>query len=313
MVARTLAPVLVAAILGACWETSPAAGTGKPKPKPDDQVVRYVGAQKGTAWGRPVLKLLLAQRYGRGVATVVVPSKDPMARKYNPSQTVVDVVKDLKRGDLVEISTAKFRGFTMLRSIRRYHPKPGEDDPDAFIFVKHLTQKVSGRDYMAVALKKRTRVQTILVPNRKNDDGKWVPDEKIAAQVKKLEADQIVEITIEKTAGRLYLKSIRPYQPPVKGSFVKLIAKKKVGEQECAAIVVKVDGSEREILIPNRKARGDKVVPDRKLLAAVKKLKADQPVECKTVEEDGQTWLARVKALKKPPAPKPKPKPLPAG
>ena len=166
---------------------------------------------------------------------------------------------------------------------------------------------------MAVALKKRTRVQTILVPNRKNDDGKWVPDEKIAAQVKKLEADQIVEITIEKTAGRLYLKSIRPYQPPVKGSFVKLIAKKKDGEQECAAIVVKVDGSEREILIPNRKARGDKVVPDRKLLAAVKKLKADQPVECKTVEEDGQTWLARVKALKKPPAPKPKPKPLPAG
>ena len=199
----------------------------------------------------------------------------------------------------------------MLRSIRRYHPKPGEDDPDSFTFVKHLTQKVSGRDHMAVALMKGNRAQTILVPNRKNDEGKWVPDEKVAEQVKKLEADQIVEITIEKTAGKIYLKSIRPYEPPVQGSFVKLIEKKKVGEKEYAAIVVKVDGSEREILIPNRKAGRDKMVPDRKLLAAVKKLKADQGVECKTLDEDGQTWLTRIRAVKKPPAPKPTP--LPAG
>lgn len=308
MVARTLAPVLVAAIMGACWQASQAAGSDKPRPQPaPPQVVKYVGAEKGTAWGRPVMKLHLAERYGRGVATVVVPNKDRRARKYDPSPAMVDVVKDLKRGDLVEIRTTKLRGVTMLTFIRRYHPKPGEDDPDAFTFVKHLTQKVSGRDHMAVALKRGNRAQTILVPNRKNDEGKWVPDEKIAAQVKTLEANQIVEITIEKTAGKVLLKSIRPYKPPVKGSFVKLIAKKKVGEQEYAAIVVKVGASEREILIPNRKAGGDKMLPDQKLLAAVKKLKADQPVEYKTLAEDGQTWLARIEAVKKPPAPKPLP------
>lgn len=309
MVARTLAAVLVAGILGTCWEASQAAGSDKPKPKPAPQIVKYVGARKGTAWGGPVMKLLLAERYGRGVATVVVPGKDSRARKYDPLPVMVKVVKDLKRGDLVEIKTLKFRGVTMLTAIRRYHPKPGEDDPDAFTFVKYLTQKVSGRNYLAVALKKGNRAQTILVPNRKNDEGKWVPDEKIAAQVKKLEADQIVEITIEKTAGKVFLKSIRPYEPPVQGSFVKLIAKKKVGEQEYAAIVVKVDASEREILIPNRKAGADKMLPDRKLLVAVKKLKAGQPVEYKTLAEDGQTWLARIEAVKKPPAPKPKPLP----
>jgi hypothetical protein len=221
----------------------------------------------------------------------------------------VDVVKGLKRDDLVEISTTKFRGVTMLRFIRRYQPKPGEDDPDAFTFVKHVTQKVSGRDYMAVALKKGNRSQTILVPNRKDDEGKWAPDKDIADQVKKVEADQIVEITVDRAAGKVFLKSIRPYEPPVRGSFVKLIAKKKIGEAEYAAIVVKVNADEREILIPNRKVGADKMLPDMRLLAAVKKLKADQPVEYKTLEEDGQTWLSRIEAVKKPPAPKPKPRP----
>ena len=105
MVARTLTAVLVAAVLGACWETSQAAGSksGKPKPKPAAQVVKYVGARKGTAWGRPVMKLLLAQRYGRGVATVVVPNQKPTARKYDPVPAVVDIVMELKRGELVEI------------------------------------------------------------------------------------------------------------------------------------------------------------------------------------------------------------------
>ena len=58
MVARTLAPVLVAAIMGACWQASQAAGSDKPRPQPaPPQVVKYVGAEKGTAWGRPVIRL----------------------------------------------------------------------------------------------------------------------------------------------------------------------------------------------------------------------------------------------------------------
>ena len=307
MTTRTAAVVLIGTVLAACWQASPAARRerDKPKDKPATEVVKYMGAQKGSAWGRPVMKLLLAPRYGQGVAKVVVPNKDRMARKFDPSPAVVKVVKGLKPGDLVEIRMVKFRGVNLLRSIRRYHPKPGEDDPNAFAFVKHLTRKISGREYLAVVLKKANRSQTILVPNRKNDEGKWVPDKDIAEQVRKLEADQIVEITVKKTAGKVFLNSIRPYEPPVKGSFVKLIPKKKVGEKEYAAIAVKVAVTEQEILIPNRKNRAGKTLPDPKLLAAVKKLKADQTVEFKTLKEEGQTWLVRIKVVKNQPSPRP--------
>jgi hypothetical protein len=264
----------------------------------DDQsgtVVRYVGTKTGTAWARPCLLLVVAPRQGGGAADLVVPNRDPEARKFDPDPTVVEVVKKLKPGDLLQIRTSKLQGHQVLNFVQPYHPQPGEDDPYAFGFVQTIEGKISGQDSLGVSLSKGQKSQTVWLPNYKDKEGKWTPDEELAAAVKGFKKGDIVEVRLQSGGANPILKSISPYKPPEKAEFVKSL-EQTVGEVTYLAAEVKKDGDSLQLLVPARKNERGEMVRDAELVGKVRALKAGQVVEFKSRQQGGQRFLVDVRA-----------------
>ena len=269
---------------------------GQPlKPRPAPTVVKYVGAKQGRAWGQPVVLLVVAPRKGGRTASLVVPNQDPEAGKLNPNPLLVSLVKSLKPGDLIEIRTMKLRGQNILRSIGRYEPKPGEDDPKAFTFVKTAQPKIDGQQYLAVVLQKDRKFQTLLVPNRKDERGAPAPDEKLAEKVRKLVVGDVVEVEAARVGAQMQLKDLKPYKLPEKANFLKLITTRHAEQKHLAVRIRRHSGEADELLIPNRKNLTGKTVHDPELHAAARKLRAGQPVLFRIREELGQPWLAEIR------------------
>jgi len=279
-----LAALTVGERTAACAPKKPAGG--------DEWVVaQYMGARRGTAWGRPTMRIFLKFPTGK-TANLAAVKESPMSTVYDPHPEIVKVVKELKKGDYVRISTAVFQGVGILRGIRKYLAKRGEDSADGFVFVESTEVKAGRRTYTSVVLSKYGVTQTVLVPKVKGEDGKMVDDAKIAEAVTALKKDSVVEATVMGKGRTALLEFIAPWKPPRKGEFVKLVPAS--GEQKQMAVEVKVDGEAQTLLVPNLSGRSGKAYPDPKIVRAVRRLRAGDAVEFRTREEDGKTLLRRI-------------------
>lgn len=262
----------------------------------DTAVVKYVGAKEGRAWSRPAMIVIVAPRDGRGTAELLVPNRNPEGRTLDPDPVVVNIVRDLKPGDLIEVRTGKLEGHNILRSIRPYKPKPGEDDPEAFTFVRVVEQKVGNQDVLGVELKKDAASQTVPVPNRTDDNGKPVPDPELAAKVRSFAKGDLVEVKVAREAGKIVLASIKAYKPPDRGKFVKSLEQKVEEEAFLAIEVAQDDQTTKTLLVPNHKDAKGQNVPDAELSAAVKKLRPGQTVLFRTRQDGQKTFLTEARA-----------------
>ncbi len=259
------------------------------------EVVRYLGAKEGRAWGQPVMLVLVAPRQGSGSATLVVPNRDPEARKLDPQPVILDLVKSLKPGDLIQVLTAEIERQRVLRFLRPYEPKPGEDDPNAFTFLKAVEEKAGGRECLAVTLEKDGNSQSVPLPEEKNEQGQLAPASRLAEQVRKLTDGELVEATVELVGGKIVLKDIKPYKPLVKGRFVKLTDVRQ-DEQKHLAVEVKLGEESRLLLIPKSKEDKDAAAREAELTAAAKKLRPGQPVLFRERKDGQQHWLEDIRA-----------------
>jgi len=257
------------------------------------EIVRFAGAKRGTAWSRPVLQVLVVPVAGGATRTLVVPNKNPMGRKFDPDPRILDLVKGLKKGDLLEVESAKFRGKIMVRKFDRFEPKPGEADPMGFVFLEAKTRKLRGAETLVVTLEKFRKTVTVIVPNRKDADGKGRPDPAMTATIDKLGVEDVVEIA---TAGRGKIRTLTylaPYMAPIRCRFVKLVTTKTDTATTVALEVTDEEDKSQQIFLPTRR-RGRKRIPDAKLLAIAKRLKAGKLIEIKTRRDGERLLVARI-------------------
>jgi len=300
----------VVIVLASCAGVASAADEKKDKKdkaKPKDTVVRYLGAKRGVVRGRPVLVLIVGPRQGSGAADLVVCNKKPMGRKFDPPDHVVKLVKELKRGDLLDIRTGKWMGHNMVQKVARHKPAPGDDDPNCFTFVKIVDRKVGKRTEKGVALKKLGKGQVVMIPAKKGADGKLAPDAALLAKAEQFKEGDLVEAKIRKSREGVMLVDIKAYVPLETGVFVKLVIRKIDGADRLAA-QIKVGSRTRTLLVPQTTDAEGKPGPDPKMRAALKALQYDQPVRFKARKDGKYEVLLELAAAKdaKKPAKKPK-------
>jgi TusA-related sulfurtransferase len=221
-----------------------------------------------------------------------------------PNQDMIDVVNDLKPGDLLKI-TATIKGADhWIDSVSR--------EPITF---EKVTEAASGATpKVTVTIKMGDKSDTLLVPNVKDKTNKLVADPAIMAQINEFKEGDKIEFTRQAgPAGQVVIKTIKLAGAPDKAEFIKT-AEKTIAGEKFAAIEIK-EGADKPItlLVPNTKDANGKAakdahgnpVPDATMIDAIKAMTPGQMVEYKSkTDNSNRVVLTEIKAVA-PPASQP--------
>jgi hypothetical protein len=220
-------------------------------------------------------------------------------QEYDPVPQAADTILDLKKGEVIKIELDDSKPRPLVRYAKRYKLKPGEDDPRTYVFENSFPKSEGRTTYTAVVLSKYDEMKTVAVQQRRDKEGAGGADADVLGVVQKLKTGEVVEAEIKDAgAGRPpVLTHIERYAPPQKGKFLK-VTEAEVEGQKAPAVELERDGKTVSALVSGR-MQGKRWVPDAKVLAAAKKLKADAEVVYRAREEDGKLYLKEIE-----PAPK---------
>ena len=255
-----------------------------------------VGKMSGST--APFLTVQATPVTGGKAMTLIIPNEGQSYREYSPNPAIVDLLKTLKPGDPIEVTHAKYKSNNMVRQLRAYKARPGETEPSAVVYESMEQKTVDGRSVVVVTVSKFGQQAQMLLADGKDDDGKMVPDPAMTQRLGILEAGKVILVEARKVGGKLTLVSFSSYIEPVAGEFVRLDVDKSTPEQ--AAVVVKADGQEKAIPMPTIQ-RGEKRVPDPRLLAKAKALTVGQKVVCRLSDETGAVVLSDIEAVRNSP------------
>ena len=206
-------------------------------------VAKFRSASRSMLNGRTYL-VVSVEGPGGQVARVAIPNKGGNRVQYDPDNHLADAVQDLKPGDLVEISVEMPRlgRPAMLRSIKPYELKPGEDQPNGYVFAGTDEQQSGSSTQTIVELTKlgqkikvsvaRTKSaagayeadpkivsdlaqfkegKTIdaMVPGKANGRA-WSPDTMITRQLSRLKPGEQVQFRTKDDSGKSWIRSIEP-------------------------------------------------------------------------------------------------------
>ena len=295
-------PALIAAIvLGGALR--PAVAQEKKK---TTMVVRYVGHTddgKSRYQGKQVMILAFEPLSGGRPVELVVPNRDMGARsdnKFDPVPQVADVVRGLKRGDVMKIELDDTKPRPFVTSARPYKLKAGETEPNGYVFENTFRKEEGRSTYTAVVLSRFDEHTTVAVQQKRDKDGDMASDAEIIELLQKLKTGEVVEAEITGGSGGRtpILTSLERYAPPQTGKFVK-VSEQDVEGQKAPAVELEREGKPVTAIVVG-KVQGKRWVPDGKVLAAAKKLKPDTEVVFRARDEDGKLWLKEIE-----PAPKP--------
>lgn len=201
--------------------------------------------------------------------------------KPEAAETLVETLKELKKGDLIEVTCEISKRRPQVVSLNTYELEPGEDEPGVFRFeTKNEAEGRNGAPTITVTRFKQTFTYTL---PRKN--------EKVAAVVDELAADALVQITPNPGGAKTILKTIQPYEPPAVGQYVKW-ERRKIEKRSLIVVTIKDgEGDEKEFNVqPKTNAA---------MTPKLRALKTEQTVFYRTLEDDQGIWLVDIK-----PAPK---------
>jgi hypothetical protein len=287
------APGALLACLAALALTAPRAAAAPPAaPAEQMMIVQYVGNEKGKEMGQNVMLVAVRPPGARSPVVLAVPNQDPKKPDYNPIQRVVDGLNALKPDDYFQAFIRPSMNKTQkpsLIDVRPYTVKPGELEPNVYVFQIHAPQQEGGRTFMGVVLMKLGEQITAAVPTVKTESGNLVPDEKMIASFESFKKDQPVEVTFASTGKIPVIATIDPYAPPEAATFVK-VTEADVDGHKAEAVELTVGGKPVTAILTGR-SLGKKWVSDPKLASSVKRLKPDQQIEARLVNAGDKTWL----------------------
>lgn len=271
---------------------------GKDDKAPDAKIYLLKSQKKAKLAGAEVMSLVLQDVFTGKTQTMFVPNSDPKGREYDPVAEIATAVEALEEGAPVEVEAAKEKGKWMVSSLARADVQPGEELPTGYVFVgTDEIEDKGGKKAVFVTLKKFGREVKVGVPmwkNKEYKDANWEPDPTIDSALRRLEAGEVVDAKI-KPGRPPMLVEIYPFKPPERGKFVALKETTFNGAVAAGFEMLAADGTTVTITLPGaERAHGDKkvLVPDGKMLSAVKRIKPDTEIIV-LYREDGQTMFLR--------------------
>jgi hypothetical protein len=225
--------------------------------------------------------------------TLNYPGK-PVGKDSKPDPKVIDLLKSLKAGDIVNIKGGEVEGRHVLTSIDAFKPKPGEGEPGIFVFRRAVIRELSGikdTKFTTIEVSKIFQTVTLVIPMVKGEDGKPTPDPKLLAQVQTLKEGDSVFIAAEAIGRNIILRTIEPYTAPLKAEFVKYASKKASDGNSFATVDLKTDAGTETVNIPNVKNAEGYPIADKALMSTVTSLKPSQQVEYRLRKDESGSWL----------------------
>jgi hypothetical protein len=276
-------------------------GNKGPGPLGDLQtaVCRFHGIDNSSYAGRPVLVISVSKAANKGDnLKLAVPNQSVDDRKVNPPMEVSELVKKCKQGDFLDVSYRMDGDRPVLDRLAAYEIKPGEEEPNVFIFGGTKDEKAGTKEIPCITVTK-FRVEGEFQLPQARVDGKMAVKPEIAKVVDGLKSGDLVEILA--TPGKPFpmVRSIKVFEPPKWGKFVRL-DKQTVGEQELNAVHVDSYGNGVTLVIAKKDAGN--------LMGKVRPLKEGALVIFKgTTDDKGTVWLNQItiapKGAKMPPEP----------
>ena len=297
-----LTATLVAAGLVAApfFVPSPAFAQEKEK-KVTRMVVKYLGHQddgKHRYQGKPVMLLGVEPLEGGRPVELVVPNRDMNGDKFDPIPQVAETVRDLKRGEVIKIELDDTRPRPFVREAKRYKLKPGESEPNTYVF-ENTFRKEDGRStYTAVVLSRYDEQITVAVPQKRDKDGDMVSDTSMLGLLQQLKTKEVVEAEIREGGRTPTLTRLERYSPPRDGKFVKMSEEEIEGQRVPAVELTGADGKPVKAIVDGRLI-GKRWTADNRIVGAAKKLKPETDVVFRLRDEGGRQYLKSIE-----PAPK---------
>ena len=240
------------------------------------------------------------------ITLTVVPAEKPLSfvcsdddNATNMPSWLSSLLKSSKPGDIFEVNYAvkKKTKQAVMRDMKVYEMKPGENEPNVFLFdgVKATNAKTG---VAAIGVTKFQVKAEFQIPAARGSDGKMGPSEDLMKVAKTFKAGEPVEFQL--VPGKTTIKSMKKYEPPKWAKFVKL-TKQTVDDKPLNAVEVDAYGNSLTLVIARK---------DSALTGKFGSLKADALIIYKSTTDDkGTIWLNSVTVAPKgatmPPEPKP--------
>ena len=287
------------ALAFSCVVSAPRPATAQTKEKqPARQVVKYLAHKEKVPYqGKLVMVLRVEPVAGGRPIELVVKNHDMNKKEYNPVVNT-DNVNALQPGEAIKIELDETKPKPFVTYVREYKMKAGEERPGVYVFESSYEKADVRPAYTAVVLSKFDSMTTLAIPQKKNKEGKLEPDADIAAMVGALKTGELVEAEVRESRPVAVLTHIDRYSAPQTGKFLKATEQDVAEGQKGSAVEIEQGGKTVTALVPG-KVQNQKWVPDGKLAAAVRKLKADAEVVYRTRQDGDKVWLKEIE-----PAPK---------
>lgn len=276
------------------------AGLARQAPAQDKwtyKVVKYVAHQERARYqGKQVLALGVEPLEGGRTLELIVANKDMNRQEYDPVPQAADTVRYLKPGDVIKIELDNGKPQPLVRSVKRYKLKPGEDEPNTYVYENSFPKNDGRNSYTAVVLSRYDQQTTVAVQQRRDKEGGMASDPEIISTIEKLKPGEMVVAEVKE--GRTpVLTGIDRYVAPQKGKFVKLEEGDVEGQKGMVATLER-EGKTVTAAVPG-KLQNKRWVNDSKVLAEARKLKPNSEVVYRAREEGKTLWLKDIE-----PAPK---------
>jgi len=257
-------------------------------------VAKFRGASRSMLNGRSYMVVSIEGPGGQ-IARVAIPNKSGDRIQYDPDSHLLDSVQDLKSGDLVEVTVAMPRNGrpAMLHSIRPYELKPGEDQPNGYVFAGSDEQQSGSSTQTVVELRKLGQKIKVSVARTKSAAGAYESDPKIVADLSQFKEGDSVFAEI--SGGTLV--TIEPYTAPQLGKLIK-IDETEVDGHKVKTAHIDQDGKTIDAMVPG-KANGRAWSPDTMITRQLSRLKPGEQVQFRTKDDGGKSWIRSIE-----PAPK---------
>jgi hypothetical protein len=266
-------------------------------------VGKLEGAESMNYRDRPRIVVTILTVDGKRLQ-IGVENADEDKYTVDPVLVVLDQIKALNPGDMAKVVYDSYDDKTgMLYSISPYVMEPGMELPNAFVFHESRDQTEDQKSFTVVAMKRFEQDYTFVVAGTQDAAGNVTPDPDLMASIGKLKDGQLV--LIDAIQGQPYpiLRSIEAYTPPQIGT-LKAVKFAELNGNRTTEADIEVDGKPVTVFVPGR-LDGKRWIVDDKILADVRRLRLNTPVQFRVVSDDtGNSVLREIKT-----APKDAPKP----
>lgn len=262
-----------------------------------EQVMRFEGEMNGAAGGHRHVILALVPVMGGAPVRVIVPNKE---NSDEPKMEFMEKIKSLQpHQSIVRVELEQMYGGAQLKTLYPIEVKPGESNPNAFVFAERFDDPATRAPM--VALTKYGERAEIGIVQAKDEKGKMGPDPKVTGELEKVKEGELVYAMV--APGRVpLLTAIYPYKDPQTGKLTKVTDQEVAGQKEPAVEIETSDGKAVTALIPGKLVNNKRWVADPMIMRDVRAIRPKTEVQFVTHDEDGQTVLTQI--VKAPPAPK---------